>query len=48
MKSATQGQILDKVICISFYTNAPGKGMNLSVFFSTFQLWVNNRTDTDL
>ena len=28
IEMATRVQILDKVVCISFYTNAFGKGMN--------------------
>ena len=31
IESATQGQILDKIFCISLYTNALGKSTNLSV-----------------
>ena len=32
-KKKKQDQILDKAVCISFYVNAHGKGMN-PVFFS--------------
>ena len=28
IETATQVQILDKAVCISFYANAPRKGMN--------------------
>ena len=30
MDSGTRSQMLEKVICASFRTNAPRKGMNLS------------------
>ena len=39
MESTTQVQILDKVVCISLYTNTLGKDINPSVHL--ILLWIN-------